>query len=132
CPSCRRHLRFEEASCPFCGKSPVVAPAARPAQRARLSRSGMIAFGAVIASACGGDVVVDDESDSTSAQSTSGSTSGSSTSSTASAGGGGTGATTSSTGATGGGGGAGGDASGGTGGILPPYGHAPLLDDDLI
>ncbi|HEX7671432.1 MAG TPA: hypothetical protein VF395_17685, partial [Polyangiaceae bacterium] len=62
CPECNRHVRRNEAECPFCGASVLVAIAATPERAmptARLSRSALVAFAAVSvgAAGCGGSEV---------------------------------------------------------------------------
>src|SRR5882724_5355262 len=61
CPSCSRHVRKHEASCPFCnvGLSLTHLPV-HQLPRARLSRAATFAFGATLLSAsalagCGGE-----------------------------------------------------------------------------
>ncbi len=55
CTSCRRHVRVEATTCPFCaGALALVAPAARTLPR--LSRSAIVALGTTaILAGCGGD-----------------------------------------------------------------------------
>jgi len=48
CAACDRHVREGTTECPFCG-SDVVASASRPKPARRLSRPGMLAFGAAVA-----------------------------------------------------------------------------------
>jgi hypothetical protein len=57
CPSCNRHVRKLEASCPFCSAELSLTHLAPPTlPRARLSRAATFAFGASLAvAACGGD-----------------------------------------------------------------------------
>lgn len=62
CPECNRHVRRNEAECPFCGASVLAAIAAIPERAmptARLSRSALAAFAAVSvgAAGCGGSEV---------------------------------------------------------------------------
>ncbi len=60
CPSCARHVRVHEASCPFCQAtlpSSIAALKGRELPRARLSRAALFALGtsaATAATACGG------------------------------------------------------------------------------
>ena len=63
CPECERHIRRQEADCPFCGAR-VAERIARVPERAvpsgRLSRAALLAFGAVAAAGaagCGGNEV---------------------------------------------------------------------------
>jgi hypothetical protein len=115
CPSCARHVRASEASCPFCETSIASALAGSPPRqrpRERLSRAALVAFGIGSASvvACGGAVQ-------------GGGTGGGSTS-VDSGGGRGSGG-----GGGGGGGGGEGDSGDDTGQtILPPYGISPPFD----
>jgi hypothetical protein len=79
CPSCRRHVRTTEASCPFCAAAlpgdladrVIPAPPGRlsrwgrkrpqtPAPEGRLSRAAVFLFGASLAvTGCGSDVTTD-------------------------------------------------------------------------
>jgi hypothetical protein len=58
CPSCSRHVRASEASCPFCGASVVVAARGfvpRQEPKERLGRAALYAFGVgslTVATAC--------------------------------------------------------------------------------
>lgn len=60
CPSCQRHVRIHERSCPFCADSipeRVAPPIPTSAQTSRLGRGARIALGAAFAAAlpaCGG------------------------------------------------------------------------------
>lgn len=59
CPSCARHVRATESSCPFCAATlRVVRPGSRAlAVSARgLSRAALFALGSVAAAACSDDV----------------------------------------------------------------------------
>lgn len=63
CPSCARHVRLSEATCPFCARAlPAVlraAPAPQP-PATRLSRNGLYVFGVAsvaLSSACGGEFI---------------------------------------------------------------------------
>ncbi len=66
CPSCSRHVRLQEAACPFCAQSVQfdhVPPAVSVAQTARLSRTARVALGAALAAtvpACGGSATPPD------------------------------------------------------------------------
>jgi hypothetical protein len=52
CPSCARHVRVADASCPFC-QTPLAAHAPRRIpDMSRLSRAAQVAFGAALAAAC--------------------------------------------------------------------------------
>src|SRR5262249_46659282 len=55
CPSCRRHVRAGDSSCPFCTSALPADHASRavPSATTRLGRSALFAF-AVSVSACGG------------------------------------------------------------------------------
>jgi hypothetical protein len=57
CPSCKRHIKLEEAACPFC-RSPLSddfrAKPARPRPRGRLGLRASFAFGLTVAASCGG------------------------------------------------------------------------------
>jgi hypothetical protein len=61
CPSCERHLRASETTCPFCGSAVDLSGLPPPAlPNRRLSRAALVAFGATIAAgvaatSCGGD-----------------------------------------------------------------------------
>jgi hypothetical protein len=61
CPGCNRHVRQNEAACPFCSAELSLAHVPPPAlPRARLGRAATFAFGATLAGAtalvgCGGD-----------------------------------------------------------------------------
>jgi len=50
CPSCNRHVRVGDATCPFCGTAVTVAPAAAsaPVLRGRLGRAALFAAGATL------------------------------------------------------------------------------------
>lgn len=50
CPSCNRHVRVGDASCPFCGSAVPVAAAAvsAPVPRGRLGRAALFAAGAAL------------------------------------------------------------------------------------
>ena len=50
CPSCNRHVRVSDATCPFCGSAVIVAPAAvsAPVLRGRLGRAALFAAGAAL------------------------------------------------------------------------------------
>src|SRR5690606_30432709 len=155
CPSCNRHIRRDEAACPFCAAQVDLSGNPEPRlPRTRLGRAATFAFGATIAgatalTACGGDSEDGDGgvggsagvsgsggSDNTGGMQATGGTSGSggagATGGTAGSGGndntGGAGATGGSAGA-GGAGATGGTigSGGGTvdGGIAPPYGIPP-------
>jgi hypothetical protein len=53
CPSCRRHVRSTETSCPFCAVALAFAePPPLPSPVGRLTRAAVFA-GAALASACG-------------------------------------------------------------------------------
>ena len=52
CSRCRRHVRFADESCPFCGAA-LAAPVAHRIPRGRLSRAAVFASAATLA-ACGG------------------------------------------------------------------------------
>jgi hypothetical protein len=55
CPSCARHVRVAETSCPFC-RAPLTARAPRRVpDLSRLSRAAQVAFGAALAAACASD-----------------------------------------------------------------------------
>jgi len=55
CPHCHRHVRIDEASCPFCAGAVAFADIApRVSPRVRLGRAATFAFG-MVASACGHD-----------------------------------------------------------------------------
>lgn len=139
CPSCRRHVRVEEASCPFCAAllSPVrVRSVAWP----RLARGAMLAFGATLAVNCGSEVTVPaDDDQGTGAGTTgvggAGGEGGEGVGASGAAGGSGIGGGIAPAygspgvgGATGVGGGAGGETS--NGGGFPLYGAAPFPEDD--
>jgi hypothetical protein len=122
CPSCQRHVRAGEGSCPFCAVSLELAAMPPPRlPRSRLGRAATFAFGATIAgltslSACS-DGEDDDGSGGGAGVTGSGGASG--------AGGSGTGGS-----ATGGASGSGGSAATGgsvldDGGAVPLYGAAP-------
>lgn len=53
CPSCRRHVRAGDSSCPFCAASLASAGQPVPAASTRLGRGALFAF-AVSVAACGG------------------------------------------------------------------------------
>jgi hypothetical protein len=55
CPSCRRHVRGGDTSCPFCAAALTSEHASRavPASSSRLGRGALFAF-AVTVTACGG------------------------------------------------------------------------------
>lgn len=59
CPDCQRHVRSEEARCPFCDAALPSAPAPQPSNTARLGRAAAfvagaaIVAGAVTAAGCG-------------------------------------------------------------------------------
>jgi hypothetical protein len=56
CSSCHRHVRSDEAACPFCGGAPSIGPTPR-SPGARLSRSAAFAFASALSvAACGGEV----------------------------------------------------------------------------
>jgi hypothetical protein len=63
CPSCARHVRLSEATCPFCAHALPAELRAAPAPRpppARLSRNGLYVFGVAsvaLSSACGGEFI---------------------------------------------------------------------------
>lgn len=59
CPHCQRHVRIDEAACPFCAGSlaELVAPS-RFAPAARLGRAAVFAFGMAASQACGDNTVV--------------------------------------------------------------------------
>jgi hypothetical protein len=67
CPSCARHVRLSESSCPFCAEPLSAALRATPAPRApktRLSRNGLYVFGLAslsLTSGCGGKAVESDD-----------------------------------------------------------------------
>jgi hypothetical protein len=48
CPSCQRHVRADEARCPFC-ESPLALTVAEPARLPRASRAVLLAAGAALA-----------------------------------------------------------------------------------
>ena len=48
CPSCQRHVRADEARCPFC-ESPLALAIAEPARLPRASRAVLLAAGAALA-----------------------------------------------------------------------------------
>src|SRR4051794_6550185 len=59
CPSCARHVRASEETCPFCDSGLPASLATQPAPRSpatRLSRAALFAFGtsAAAIAACGG------------------------------------------------------------------------------
>jgi hypothetical protein len=62
CPSCSRHVRMNESSCPFCAASLTQAVrrfVPRQPPKERLSRAALYAFGVgtlAVATACGGEV----------------------------------------------------------------------------
>ena len=90
CPSCARHVRTSDASCPFCGAATVQAPAPLVA-RGRLSRAALLAVGAagaLAAADCGGSTSSPEPASDASAadDASSGSTSSGSTSSGSSSG----------------------------------------------
>lgn len=65
CPSCQRHVRVSESSCPFCGTD-VRALSALPERAmpaARLGRAALFAFGVTAAAATAGVVGCADEPD---------------------------------------------------------------------
>jgi hypothetical protein len=56
CGACARHIRTDEAACPFCG-APVpegFGPAARPKFSPPVSRAALLFVGAAAATGCGG------------------------------------------------------------------------------
>ena len=64
CTDCQRHIRIDEAGCPFCGASlPTDLPPVVAAPKARLGRAALFAFGAaavgvVAVGGCGDDSTV--------------------------------------------------------------------------
>ncbi|MFO0686185.1 MAG: hypothetical protein U0234_29250 [Sandaracinus sp.] len=60
CPSCARHVRRTETSCPFCAASITLPPAPTRRMPERLGRAALVTFGAAAlatsASACGNAV----------------------------------------------------------------------------
>lgn len=57
CPSCKRHIKLDEAACPFCStplSDDFRAQRARPRPRARLGLRATFAFGLTVATGCGG------------------------------------------------------------------------------
>jgi hypothetical protein len=80
CPNCRRHIRCDEAACPFCGAKPAArctASAFRPI--GRMSRAALVAAGTagslLGALECGGQVNEPTDSGAVSSGSSSGSSS---------------------------------------------------------
>jgi hypothetical protein len=56
CPSCSRHVRATESTCPFCATSLAIDPPAPAVIGERLGRAALFAFGAALATnaaACG-------------------------------------------------------------------------------
>jgi hypothetical protein len=59
CPQCSRHVRADEARCPFCDREIGVEERAPAAPSARLGRAALMAFGTAVVAAtavasCGG------------------------------------------------------------------------------
>lgn len=50
CPSCRRHVRVTEHTCPFCGAA--VAAEASPGLTKRLSRAAIVALSTIAVAGC--------------------------------------------------------------------------------
>jgi hypothetical protein len=123
CPSCRRHVRQSEESCPFCSSAlslSHVPEAVLP--RGRLGRAATFAFGATLASAtvlaaCGGESESGKEG--SGGTSAAGASAGSSSASGSNSGG-----SSSQAGTAAGGAGVAGQAQGGTG-FGPVYGAPP-------
>jgi len=63
CPSCRRHVRAGDESCPFCASAMPADARAVPALNGRLGRGALFAF-AVSVAACGGSTESDTTTDS--------------------------------------------------------------------
>src|ERR1051326_8322330 len=64
CPSCNRHLRTSESTCPFCNadvRAAIANTPPRPIPTGHLSRAAMMAFAAAHlgVAACGGDARTD-------------------------------------------------------------------------
>jgi len=60
CPSCKRHIKLDEAACPFCRSQlsdDFRATPLRPRPRSRLGRRAGFAFGLTVAASCGGKEV---------------------------------------------------------------------------
>ncbi len=57
CEHCRRHVRAEDARCPFCGEARVDSIPARVAP-GRVSRAVLVAGATMVATACGSGVVL--------------------------------------------------------------------------
>jgi hypothetical protein len=53
CAGCGRHVKADDAACPFCGGAPIE-PHARSLPSARLGRAATFAFGAALAAATTG------------------------------------------------------------------------------
>lgn len=49
CPSCARHVRANDTTCPFCAAALALAPVAAPVLGERLGRAALFAFGAAMA-----------------------------------------------------------------------------------
>ena len=49
CPSCARHVRATETTCPFCATAIALSPSAAPMMTERLGRAALFAFGAAMA-----------------------------------------------------------------------------------
>ena len=149
CPSCERHVRASETTCPFCGSTVDLSGVPPPAlPNRRLGRAALVAFGATIAAgvattSCGGDTDEPGRGGSGGSAAGGGGAGGSGGTGGNGSGGGSTGGSAgSSTGGSGGDGGSVGpvygvpadsgppdvQATGGTagdGGIQPPYGIPP-------
>jgi hypothetical protein len=65
CPTCRRHVRVSESSCPFCGAdvSALGQLSARELPSTRLGRAALFAFGVGTAAAAANTVACTDEPD---------------------------------------------------------------------
>lgn len=57
CPTCARHVRVSEATCPFCAASLPDTKTPMPGTSQRLSRAAAYAFTATVAAATGGALV---------------------------------------------------------------------------
>jgi len=49
CPSCARHVRATETTCPFCAASIAIVSSTPPMMTERLGRAALFAFGAAMA-----------------------------------------------------------------------------------